>query len=778
MQIETDPNNTITLKVALISLFNKQKLPKYVELTSEQKKIGLFKTFPNLTNRKTLNFSTNGSITKYLSFSTKLYPTKYGNKIEEYIALNTYFESVCIEYLKKICGTDLDEKKCIYSKKKANEILSSLESTLIKNQKENQKYLICEQITVIDLIWWCTLYPIFSEQGLFLKALEDKKEIISNYSNLYEWFQGLFGADKNLKQLLKQSLEYAKFDTTGDDFLYDYINRLVLFGHCNKPKYQLTEKPQKTVYITTPIYYVNGVPHIGHIFTTLLGDILYRWYKLRNIPVKYLTGTDEHGIKIQQTAAKLKITPKQLADQNSSSFKKSFKDFNITYDRFIRTTDEDHEEMVVKVWKKLDQAGLIYKGKFEGWYSVGDETYVVDRDIEITNDKDGNEIRISKESGHVLKWTTEENYLFKLSEFQEPLLNWFEQNPKVISPSFRQKEIVDFVKGGLNDLSISRTAVSWGIPVPDDPNHTIYVWIDALTNYLTYAGIPDEVKERGEMPLFPPEYQLMGKDILKFHSVYWPAFLMAMGLPLPKKIIAHGWWTKDKKKISKSLGNAFEISEVVEKFGLDPLRYFLFRESTLGADGDYSENAMTSRLNNDLADTFGNLVIRSTSQSLNPKRCVPEIDKNFFAKEDNELISMLNDLRGVTDHFILNCQFNKALTEIFDLIKACNKYVVEQKPWVLKKSQKDEDQKRLSIILYTIIEVVRVVGTLLLPFMPQTCERLLNQLGVKPQLWNVDSCIFGLRKAGEPFSQDTSILFKKYEPNKVYKKKNPKKKKK
>lgn len=355
-------------------------------------------------------------------------------------------------------------------------------------------------------------------------------------------------------------------------------------------------------YLTTPIYYVNDKPHIGHAYTTLACDALARFKRLDGYEVKFLTGTDEHGQKVETAAANAGVDPQTFTDKVSLNFRDLAGAMNFSNDDFIRTTEERHKKACQAIWNKLLEKGHIYLGAYEGWYSVRDEAFFTETEV-----VDG-----KAPTGAPVEWVEEPSYFFDLSKWQEPLLKYYEEHPEFIAPSARRNEVMSFVKSGLRDLSVSRTSFKWGVPVPGDDAHIMYVWLDALTNYITAAGYPDT--ESSDFKAFwPADLHMVGKDILRFHAVYWPAFLMAADLPLPKRVFAHGWWTNEGQKISKSVGNVIDPLELIEKYGLDQVRYFLLREVPFGNDGDYSHTAMVNRMNSELANDFGNLSQRVLS---------------------------------------------------------------------------------------------------------------------------------------------------------------------
>lgn len=441
----------------------------------------------------------------------------------------------------------------------------------------------------------------------------------------------------------------------------------------------------KKFYVTTPIYYPNDIPHIGHAYTTIAADIIARWNKLSGKNVRFLTGTDEHGKKIWDTAKKQGKKPKEFVDELVPKFKDSWKKLNIEYDRFIRTTDKDHEKIVKDILQKVYDNGDIYLGEYEGYYCTGCEAYYTEKDL-----VDGC-CPIHKTKIEKLK---ESSYFFKLGKYQKKLLDLYKKNPEFISPKFRQKEIINRVKEGLQDLSISRTNFDWGIPMPFDKKHVCYVWFDALFNY--YSGADG---------FWPADVHLVGKDILWFHAVYWPAMLMSAGIELPKKVFAHGWWTFNKEKISKSRGKVINVDELIDIAGVDAIRYFLFRETPFGDDGDFSKQAVIERYNNELADKLGNLVSRVAALA----------EKYGIAKAENKLLKKLK-LKEIEKHFE-KYELDKSLNEIFAFIDICNEYVQNKKPW------ETHDKK----VLYEVVESIREIAKLLSPFIPESAEKIAKQ---------------------------------------------------
>ena len=478
----------------------------------------------------------------------------------------------------------------------------------------------------------------------------------------------------------------------------------------------------KRYYVTTPIYYVNDVPHIGHAYTTLACDVLARFKRLDGFDVKFLSGTDEHGQKVEKSALEKGIDPQAFTDSVSQNFRDLLGTMNFSTDDFIRTTEERHKISVQALWKRLIDAGEIYLGSYSGWYAVRDEAFYGEG--ELVTDKDGNK---TAPSGAVVEWVEEPSYFFKLSAWQDKLLKFYDDNPDFIAPKSRRNEVTSFVSGGLMDLSVSRTTFKWGVPVPDDDEHIMYVWLDALTNYITAVGFPET--ETGEYATYwPADLHMVGKDILRFHAVYWPAFLMAAGLAPPKRVFAHGWWTNEGQKISKSLGNVIDPIELVETYGLDQVRYFLLREVPFGNDGDFSKKALIGRMNGELANDLGNLSQRVLSMvNKNCEGAVPRHGE--FTEDDNAMLGAAHLLLDTVRGHIDAQAFNDALEAVWVVIRASNAYVDAQAPWKLKK----EDPARMETVLYVLSETIRHIAIMLQPFMPDTIGRMLDQLAVSPE---------------------------------------------
>lgn len=470
----------------------------------------------------------------------------------------------------------------------------------------------------------------------------------------------------------------------------------------------------KPFFITTPIYYVNDKPHIGHAYTSVACDVLARFKRLEGVEVKFLTGTDEHGQKVEKSANAAGISPKAFVDGVSTQFRELTGLMNISNDDFIRTTDERHIKSAQAMWKRMQERGHIYLGSYAGWYSVRDEAYY--QESELVGGK--------APTGAEVEWVEEPSYFFDLSKWQEQLLKLYTENPAFISPSSRRNEVIRFVEGGLKDLSISRTTFSWGIPVPGDDKHIMYVWLDALVNYLSALGFPDE-NSADYQKFWPASLHMVGKDILRFHTVYWPAFLMAADLPLPERVFAHGWWTVEGEKMSKSLGNVVAPADLVEEYGLDATRYFLLREVPFGNDGNFSADRMLSVINSELANTIGNLAQRTLSMI--QKNCGGVVPKAPPAAEP--LVKSAYELPQKWQGPLDSCRFDNVLEAILAVAVDANAYVDTQAPWALKKT----DPARMEEVLYTIAEAVRCIAIALQPFMPDSSTKMLDQLAVPPE---------------------------------------------
>ncbi len=476
-------------------------------------------------------------------------------------------------------------------------------------------------------------------------------------------------------------------------------------------------------YVTTPIYYPNDIPHIGHAYTTLAADVLARWNRLLGREVFFLTGTDEHGKKIEKAAVEKEKSPKEFVDELILKFKEAWEKLNVNYDKFIRTTDKEHEEVVKEILQKVYDAGDIYLGDYEGYYCTGCEAYYTEKDL--IQEKGKNLCPIHKKEVELLK---EKSYFFKLSKYANLLLEFYEKNPDFILPKKKRVEIINRVKEGLKDLSISRTSFDWGIRLPFDKEHICYVWFDALFNY--YSATQENSKKK----YWPAEVHLIGKDIIWFHTVYWPAFLMSAGIELPKKVFAHGWWTFDKEKISKSRGKVINVDELISIAGVDSARYFLMRETPFGDDGDFSEKALIDRHNNELADKLGNLVSRVAGL----------IEKNGIEKKSGVFVLKFEKIAKVKELFD-GFEFDKVLNEIFEFIDKCNEYIQGKKPW------ETGDKK----VLYEVADAIKTITILLWPFIPETCEKIAKQFNFEIDYKEIEKPLkIGKIKKGE-------ILFKK-----------------
>ncbi|MFH1177800.1 MAG: methionine--tRNA ligase [Acidobacteriota bacterium] len=470
----------------------------------------------------------------------------------------------------------------------------------------------------------------------------------------------------------------------------------------------------RTFYITTPIYYVNDLPHIGHIYTTVAADTIARFKRNRGFEVRFLTGTDEHGQKIERSAREQGLLPKELADRVVGHYHELWRAFGITHDDFIRTTEERHHAGVHALIARLQARGDIYKGAYEGWYCAGCEAFFPESQL-----VEGR----CPELSHPVEKLQEESYFFRLSAYQQPLLDFYRQNPGFIRPLSRYNEVVRFVEGGLKDLSVSRVSLRWGIPFPQEDSHVVYVWLDALTNYISALGFGAAEHELFERH-WPADLHLVGKDILRFHCVYWPAFLLSAGLALPRQVFGHGWWLRDERKMSKSLGNVVRPDYLLERFGSDALRHFLLREMTFGQDASFSDEAFLGRYNADLANGLGNTAARVLAMA-----------RRYFAghtPQERCATSVLRDKAEETVHRYLAAmdgyEFHRALEAIWELLAAVDGYVNDRAPWAIAK-QETTSSPRLHRVLYNCLEALRLVAVMVEPVMPATARRLLAQLG-------------------------------------------------
>lgn len=477
---------------------------------------------------------------------------------------------------------------------------------------------------------------------------------------------------------------------------------------------------KETFYITTPIYYVNGDPHMGHAYTTIACDVMARFKRLDGYDVRFLTGTDEHGIKVHQAARAAGVEPQKFTDQVAQLFKDILPMLNISNDDFIRTTESRHKRGAQYLWEQIAKSGNIYKNTYSGWYAVRDEAYYQEDETQMVDGK-----RVAIASGAECTWMEEESYFFKLSEWGDKLLDFYAKNPDFIGPESSKSEVISFVKGGLKDLSISRTTFDWGVPVPGDSKHVMYVWLDALSNYITALGYGQD----GDA-LFKkywnggPAVHAVGKEITRFHCVYWPAFLMAAGVKVPDRVFANGWWIMEGQKMSKSLGNVVTPQDLINRYGVDGARYALLRDLPFGNDGNFIHDNVINRLNADLSNGLGNLAQRTLSMIA--KNCDAKVPQHGdFTADDKALLksaqeTLLPALRKEFDAW----KFNKALDAITDVTNAANQYVDSQAPWKLKK----EDPARMATVLYVLAEVVRCLAIAVSPFIPASADKLLDQV--------------------------------------------------
>ena len=471
-------------------------------------------------------------------------------------------------------------------------------------------------------------------------------------------------------------------------------------------------------YITTAIPYANGAPHIGHAYERIATDAIARFKRLDGYDVLFVTGMDEHGQKMQQTAAREGLTPQQLADRTAAQFEEMGEQLNARADDILRTTQERHRISVQEIWRRMAANGDIYLSKYSGWYSVRDEAYYAEDETEVRDGK-----RFALKTGTPVEWVEEESYFFKLSAYADKLLALYETRPDFVTPENYKNEIVSFVKRGLNDLSVSRTTFDWGIPVPGDPKHVMYVWVDALTNYLSATGFPEADAPRAKY--WPATAHVIGKDITRFHAIYWPAFLMSAGLPVPEQIVVHGFLFSRGEKMSKSVGNVVAPADLVRNYGQDQTRYFFLREVPFGQDGNYSHEAIVNRVNADLANDLGNLAQRSLSMIA--KNCNGKVPVcGALSDADKEILAAADGIHAEARAAHETHAINKALDAIWRVVADANRYFAGQEPWALKKT----DPARMETVLYVTAEVLRIVATLAQPYVPASAAKLLDLLAV------------------------------------------------
>ena len=509
----------------------------------------------------------------------------------------------------------------------------------------------------------------------------------------------------------------------------------------------------KTFYITTPIYYPSAKPHMGHAYSSIIADFFARFKKIDGFDVQFLTGTDEHGLKIQRSAEKQNIEPLEFCNQISKTFRDLSQTLNLTNTDFIRTTEERHKKTVQHLWKELEKNDDIYLSKYSGWYSVSDEAFYNEDEIETI---DGVKRSISSKSS--VEWIEEESYFFRLSKWEKPLLEYYETHPNFIAPESRKNEVISFVKSGLKDLSVSRKSFSWGIKVPNNNDHVIYVWLDALTNYISALNYPNTNDELFKN-FWPASIHLIGKDILRFHAVYWPAFLLAAKIELPQRVYGHGWILSGDEKMSKSKGNILDPIEIINQYGLDPLRYYLIKEVSFGNDGNISQERLEDCINSDLANNFGNLCQRVTAFAA--KNCDGKIPADInFLDEDllilNKFKNNLDNIRSKIDDQNINFYIDYIVNSLFE----ANKYFNDQEPW-----KKKDDLTRLNTIVYTTLEIVRKISFLLYPIIPGSSQKALKIFDIeenKIKLHTITNNEY-LTKGNNLNKID--ILFKKIEKN-------------
>ncbi|MCV9935066.1 methionine--tRNA ligase [Boseaceae bacterium BT-24-1] len=505
-----------------------------------------------------------------------------------------------------------------------------------------------------------------------------------------------------------------------------------------------------TFYISTAISYPNGAPHIGHAYEVVAADAIARFKRLDGYDVYFQTGTDDHGLKIYQAAAKEGISPQALVDRLSPRFQAMADALNCAYDRFIRTVDADHLPSTLELWRRMEANGDIYLDRYAGWYSVRDEAYYGEDETHLNADG----IRLGPQ-GTPVEWTEEESYFFRLSAYQDKLLALYEGQPDFVGPDTRRNEVMSFVKGGLQDLSISRTTFDWGLPVPGNPKHVMYVWVDALNNYVTGCGFPDETDPR--WGYWPADVHIIGKDIIRFHAVYWPAFLMSAGLPLPKRVYGHGFLLSKGEKMSKSVGNVVDPFDLAAAYGVDQLRYFFLREVSFGQDGNYSHEAIVGRINADLANDLGNLAQRSLSMIA--KNCEGRVPPaGALTEGDRAMLAQADGLLGKTRAAMRDFALHVVLADIWAVVAEANRYFANNEPWKLSKS----DPARRDTVLYVTIETIRQIAILVQPVMPQSMAKLLDLLAIPAEARNFAALGEAGRLASGTILPAPSAVFPRY----------------
>ena len=505
----------------------------------------------------------------------------------------------------------------------------------------------------------------------------------------------------------------------------------------------------KHYYITTPIYYPSAKPHMGHAYSSIVTDVFARFKKIDGYKVYFLTGTDEHGLKIQRASEENNMNPSDFCDKISKTFKDLCKTLNLSNSDFIRTTEDRHKKSVQHLWTELEKSGDIYLSKYSGWYSVSDEAFYNDNEIE-TKDN----YKVSKLSGSKVEWVEEESFFFRLSKWQDKLLEYYNKNPQFILPESRRNEVISFVKSGLKDLSVSRKSFSWGIKVPSDKDHVIYVWLDALTNYISALKYPDTSNDLYKK-FWPADVHIIGKDILRFHAVYWPAFLLAAKIPVPKRIYGHGWILSGEEKMSKSKGNILDPIDIIDNYGLDPLRYYLIKEVSFGNDGTISKDKLEDCINSDLANNYGNFCQRVTAFA--EKNCDSKIPPKInFTEVDNKILNKFSENLTNLRNYINNQKLNSYVDFIVDSLFDANKYFNDEEPWAKK-----NDVERLNTIVYTSLELIRKISIMLYPIIPNSSLKSLKIFDINEKDITFESIKDNnFLKANNKISK-TDILFKK-----------------